>query len=298
MRKQYCREHIRKVAVECGLGDDIVAEVEKVDKFCGSNPAFADCATRPVYRLISEKDIEVRNRAISFAQNALMEETPTGGRVRTSLIESDMITFIRRARRELHKEPEEKKPAKIKTSLKGKILPEKLEEKPGYAGNYQPGEVKVSDAPAIQGLKIEPDVLPVITDNSPILSPKSDTPLLDGKGRFVRASGAPSPFKTAAEVKAHREDPLKVGEMFQQAAIKDIVKFDTMDQDKFEREEVDRTAEEFLQALYKKYPRYKMMVDEALRYHSPSWKAKDLLCYGIEAISTGKVPQSAVMGKR
>ena len=109
MRTQYCRQHIKKTAQECDLGDDIVSEVERVDKFCSSNPAFADCATRPIYRLITEKDEEVRNKAISLAEKSLKEETPTGGIVRTRLTEPEIIIFIRKARRELRGESGEEK---------------------------------------------------------------------------------------------------------------------------------------------------------------------------------------------
>lgn len=130
MRTQYCRQHIKKTAQECDLGDDIVSEVEKVDKFCGSNPAFADCATRPIYRLISEKDVDVRNKAILFAENALNEETPTGGKVQQRLTEPEIIGFIRKARREIRgDEPEPKKknaPAKAepeKTAFPATIPP-------------------------------------------------------------------------------------------------------------------------------------------------------------------------------
>lgn len=40
-----------------------------------SNPAFADCGTRPIYVLISYKDVDIRNRAISLAENELNQKT-------------------------------------------------------------------------------------------------------------------------------------------------------------------------------------------------------------------------------
>jgi hypothetical protein len=108
MRTQYCRQHIKKAAEECDLGSDIVDECERVDKFCGAHAAFADCATRPVYRLISIQDVDVRNKAISFAENALNEETPTGGKVKTRLTEPEIIGIIRKANRAVHGEPASK----------------------------------------------------------------------------------------------------------------------------------------------------------------------------------------------
>ena len=114
----------------------------------------------------------------------------------------------------------------------------------------EPAETDLPPQPSLAAQMKEP----VITDNTPIISPKSDNPA----AVVARPAG--------------------------------------MTPDKFNREEVERTAQEFLTALEKVYPKFKIMTDDVLRYHT-SWKVKDLLCYGIEAVSTGKVPQSAMMGK-
>jgi hypothetical protein len=108
MRTQYCREHIKKTAEECDLGQDIVSEVERVDKFCKSNPAFADCGTRPLYRLIGVRDESVRNRAISLAQNALNDATPTGGTIQKRLTEPEIKKLIQKAEVEIRGEPTKK----------------------------------------------------------------------------------------------------------------------------------------------------------------------------------------------
>jgi hypothetical protein len=108
MRSQWCREHIEKTAQECDLGPDIVSEVKEVAKFCASNPAFADCATRPIYVLIKQNDVEVRNKAISLAQNALNAQTPVGGRKKKILTEKEIGSLIKKARVEVRGELTEK----------------------------------------------------------------------------------------------------------------------------------------------------------------------------------------------
>jgi hypothetical protein len=108
MRSQWCREHIDETAKECGLDDKIVSEVKTVAKFCASAPAFADCGTRPIYRLISHKDEDVRNRAISLAEKSLNGITPTGGKKRPKLTEPEVRKIIKKAEMEVRGELVEK----------------------------------------------------------------------------------------------------------------------------------------------------------------------------------------------
>lgn len=108
MRSQWCREHIEETAKQCGLGDNVVSEVKKVAKFCASNPAFADCGTRAIYRLISISDEDVRNHAISLAEKALNEETPTGGKKRDRLTEREIKKIIDRSFKEVRTDLTEK----------------------------------------------------------------------------------------------------------------------------------------------------------------------------------------------
>jgi hypothetical protein len=133
MRTQYCREHIKKTAEECDLGQDIVSEVEKVDKFCKSNPAFAGCGTRPLYRLISVRDESVKNRAISLAQNALIDATPTGGTIQKRLTEPEIKKLIQKAEVEIRGE-KEKEPLPVEK--------ERAPKKPSFNGTPQPGDFR------------------------------------------------------------------------------------------------------------------------------------------------------------
>jgi hypothetical protein len=109
MRSQWCREHIDKTAEECGLGPDTVSEVKQAAKFCDEFPTFVDCGTKALMALIRVKDEQVRDRAISLAQNALNASTPTGGKKQKSLTEREIKKLIDRAdlevRKELQKDP-------------------------------------------------------------------------------------------------------------------------------------------------------------------------------------------------
>jgi hypothetical protein len=81
----------------------------------------------------------------------------------------------------------------------------------------------------------------------------------------------PSPFQTAAQLMAHDKDPLEVGKMFQQAAVKDIL----ITQPKTEKEM-------FLDACQSAYEHgksdFKLAIDELMRYH-PSWKDAGTVIY-------------------
>jgi hypothetical protein len=123
MRTQYCREHIKKTAEECGLGPDIVSEVERVAKFCASNPTFADCATRPLRLLIDVRDEKIKNHAISLAENALKEKTPTGGRKKKLLTETDVRGIIRKSEKEIRGELTEKYKAEKKPTEPAPEIP-------------------------------------------------------------------------------------------------------------------------------------------------------------------------------
>jgi hypothetical protein len=71
MRSQWCREHIDKVAEECGLGEDTVSDVKRAAKFCASASEYSDCSTAAIMALIQIWDDPVRDKAISSVSNAL-----------------------------------------------------------------------------------------------------------------------------------------------------------------------------------------------------------------------------------
>lgn len=103
-RSQYCREHIDKVAEACGLEKSTVSDVKQAAKFCDERSEFSDCSTHAIMALIRVKDEQVRERAISLAQNALNVSTPTGGKVRKSLTEREIKKLIEQADKEVRKE--------------------------------------------------------------------------------------------------------------------------------------------------------------------------------------------------
>lgn len=266
MRTQYCREHIKKTAEECDLGQEIVSRVERVSKFCASNPIFVDCATQPLYLLITVKDEDIKNKAISLAEKALKQETPTGGTIKKRLTEQEIRKLIHTAEKE------------IRGDLTKKFAAEKEKEpavkKPTHAGCYQPGEVPVSDAPPIQPLNIEPDHIVGANKTMEQTATVKDSLTVQ-----------PSPFKTGLEVQAHDRNPL--GIHMDAAAPKDenrasVAVMPPVDPVKALRERRIRLAKE-LATCYSE--RTQRDIQDII-HENPSWKNEeaDAFYFGIEAL--------------
>ncbi len=113
-RRQWCREHIDEVAEKCDLSRTVVSDVKQAAEFCDQHVEFSTCSTHTIMALIRVKDEQVRERAISLAQNALNASTPTGGKWKKSLTEPEIRKIISQAETELGKtvapKPEEKTP--------------------------------------------------------------------------------------------------------------------------------------------------------------------------------------------
>lgn len=190
MRIQACREVIEKTAEVCDLGPDIVTEVKKVAKFCSSNPTFAVCGTRPIYRLISHKDDDIRNRAISIAENRLKQETPTGGKIEKRLTEPEVRKILKKAELEVRGELTEK-------------YKKEAEVKPTSPFQPAPGSIPVTDSPPQPSLKEqmgEPGIIPYKPPNLPPLSP--DAPMSERLKRdnlLLEMAQSTNGFQTAAE---------------------------------------------------------------------------------------------------
>lgn len=71
MRTQYCREHIDKAAVECGLDSVTVFEVKQVAEFCLEHPEFNKCSTKAVITIVRVREPDVRARVIDDAKEML-----------------------------------------------------------------------------------------------------------------------------------------------------------------------------------------------------------------------------------
>ena len=104
MRAQWCRENIDKVAEQCGLEKTTVYDVKQAARFCVEHSAFAECSTHAIRALIRVPDEPVRERAISLAETALMQQTPTGGKKKPNLTEREVRKIISRAELEVRKE--------------------------------------------------------------------------------------------------------------------------------------------------------------------------------------------------
>jgi hypothetical protein len=125
MRAQWCREHIDEVAEKCGLKKSTVYEAKHAEKFCESNSAFAECGTRAISHLLRVRDDSVRNLAISLAENALNELTPTGGKKCDRLTEPEIKKIIKKAEIGVNGEVPKKKKQEIETQ------PVKVRPQPG-----------------------------------------------------------------------------------------------------------------------------------------------------------------------
>jgi len=80
MRTQYCREHIEKVAEECGLSDDTVRSVKKATQFVEGHPEFSNSSTKAILTILYIKDNCIKDVVVSKLSGLLLRRTPTGGR--------------------------------------------------------------------------------------------------------------------------------------------------------------------------------------------------------------------------
>jgi len=93
-RLQWCRDHIDDVKENCEIGDAIVKEVKLAAAFCDEHLAFANLPTRSLRPLIRIKDAVVKDRAISWAKNALNKETHVGKNRKETLTEKEIKKVI------------------------------------------------------------------------------------------------------------------------------------------------------------------------------------------------------------
>jgi len=107
MRTQYCRDHIDKVAEECGLGPDTVSDVKKAAAFCDEHPDLSDCSTRAIMALIRIRDDPVREKAISSIEKSFESgKHPLTGQIikKKVITEREVKKLIERAEIEYRKE--------------------------------------------------------------------------------------------------------------------------------------------------------------------------------------------------
>ena len=143
MRVQWCREHIDEVVENCGLGESTKSDVKQAAKFCASVPEISNCSTDAILALIRIRDEPVKNRAISLARIALIDATPTGGKIQKRMTKPEIKKIIQKAELEIRGELTEQYKEEKKTAPK----------KPSYNGTPQPGDYPAPDAPVAQTLK-------------------------------------------------------------------------------------------------------------------------------------------------
>jgi hypothetical protein len=311
MRTQYCREHIKKTAEECGLGPDIVSEVERVAKFCASNPTFADCATRPLRLLIDVRDEKIKNHAISLAENALKEETPTGGRKKKLLTETDVRGIIRKSEKEIRgeltekykaeKKPEPAKepetPAPVQIDGMGREIKARLTTCEEPAGGCRTLAQVEAGVPATEPpVHRPPPCLGGSGCTHKMFEPTYRTCGYNGGAKHIAAiktcpfdeeqpadtpatipASASSPFKTALQVKNGI-----AGEMFPDKEGSDARVKEPTPEEKRQVEKILRN--ELAEKLLALYPgSMQVMMADILREHT-SWKTADAFYFGIEAL--------------
>jgi hypothetical protein len=156
-RTQYCREHIDKVAEECGLEKSVVSDVKRAAKFCAEHSDLSDCSTRSIIALIRIKDDPVRARAVSLAEKALNQATPTGGKKQTRLTEKEVRKLIQKAEMEVRGEFTKK----YEQEREGKSAPT-----PGL-GTTSRAEEKIPENRGTGAYCYQPGDLPPETDEPP-----------------------------------------------------------------------------------------------------------------------------------
>ena len=112
-RLQWCRDHIDDVAKACSLSDSAKFEVKQAGKFCDEHSEFSELPTKPIIALIRIKDEQVRERAISWAKNALNKETHIGKNRKDTLTEKEIKKVIEDIEIEVRNEAMEKEISEI-----------------------------------------------------------------------------------------------------------------------------------------------------------------------------------------
>jgi hypothetical protein len=230
---------------------------------------YENLSVRAAEPLITAK-AEARTEGLNYVTAQLKEgKKIRTGDIQTSLQSCTCATSEPKAKPVQEKKPEQKK---AETSQK----------KP-FAMCYQPGEVKVTDAPPIPSLgeSVRKAELAAAAASQHINNGAdvAVNPII------INDTYRQSPFRTGQQVKAHDEDPLGVAAMFtksEQAPDSEPTGKEhlTVDPAKAAREEMESRAESFIECLSQ---RQQLLIVDLLR-EERSWKAKDVLAFGIDAL--------------
>jgi hypothetical protein len=209
MRTQGCREKIHKAAELCGLSPETVAEIDRVAGFVKENPQICGLTTDAVKPLMAIPDPEKQKEAISHVEKALNRKTPTGGTYKKKLTKPEVEKIVEKVlpSEKPKTEPrvisltlpdEKKKPAQEipegwvkldeledmhEADIKEKYpkLYKKLLKTAKYgkdSGNYQPGDLKVTDTPPMAPLSVTKaqELKEVLAATVPAAPPRPPTP--------------------------------------------------------------------------------------------------------------------------
>jgi len=202
-RHQWCREHIDEVAEKCDLSKSTVYDVKQAAEFCEQNSDFSECSTASVITLIRVKDEDTRACAISLAQNALNQETPTGGRKYKSLTEKQVKQIIHEADLQVRNDL-------IKA---GKPVPKSDPPKPRPVPTATPDPLPAG-TPTVEPVKLYAYVEPVGKSSSAPSRPVQPAVIL-------RPDISPPPDGKVYQIRAGRNTPALISQMIRYGQAED-----------------------------------------------------------------------------
>jgi hypothetical protein len=264
----YCIDFFRKFKKDgnfCGLDKSqvsrLTAYLEIVEllmkQHIPEEQIYENLSVRAAEPLITAMP-EARTEGLNYVTAQLKEgKKIKTGDTQTSLQSCTCATSEPKAKPVQEKKPE---PVKAETSQK----------KP-FAMCYQPGEVKVTDAP------VQPSLAQQQAGKAPAQINNGANVTVNPV--VINDTYRQSPFKTGAEVKEHQEDPLGIDAP---ATIRESPTVATpAETDKQKR---IRLSEELLDCYSE---RVRLTVTDILRDH-PSWNVSDVFYFGIEALANSK----------
>ena len=95
MRAQYCREKIHDIQKHCEVGAKYVKEVDKACDLAKMVPEIEPLATTALTALLRERDVDMRNKAISTVRNAMItKKNPITGKFFTDRLTEKEVKAI------------------------------------------------------------------------------------------------------------------------------------------------------------------------------------------------------------
>jgi len=270
----YCIDFFRKFKKDgnfCGLDKSqvsrLTAYLEIVEllmkQHIPEEQIYENLSVRAAEPLITAK-AEARTEGLNYVTAQLKEgKKIKTGDIQTSLQSCTCATSEPKAKPVQEKKPE---PTKAETSQK----------KP-FAMCYQPGEVKVTDAP------VQPSLAQQQAGKAPAQINNGANVTVNPV--VINDTYRQSPFKTGAEVLAHDKDPLGIDKPIITDTLLKVSPNCDIDPVKAAREEMENRAVAFVELLSQ---RHQLLVKDIIRDHGDLWKVKDVLALGIDALDESR----------